>query len=116
MKKQYDFEYGSSEAFASFEVDTEIFTEKEAQSFLNFFVWSYDKEENPIDEAMRKYAISVIECATFEDWNTRGVIDEFNNKEGYYKVDGSEGITLKYVERYEFEEENLTIKVKEVQS
>lgn len=114
MKKKYNFEYGSYEAGVEFEVDLEIFTEDHANETLSFFIWDYNKEENPIDEVMKKYACESIRIATVEDFNEKGVIDEFMNKEGYCKIDGSSGIKLTSVTAFDFESTFLMMEVEEV--
>ncbi len=111
MIKTYSFNYNDYKASAKFEVNTEIFTEVEAQETLDFFTWDYDKDENPIDAIMKKYAIKVIEEATFHNYSTYGVISAFNDKEGFFKLDGSEGIKLTYVEEFEFDEEDLEMEI-----
>ena len=115
MIKTYKFNYDFHEASATFEVDTEKFTEKEANELLNFFVWEWDKNNDPVDEALKKYAFTAIRVATKGDYNTNGVKDEFDDMEGYYPVDGSFGIKLIYAEGYQFDEDRLTRELKSVQ-
>lgn len=111
MKRQYKFSYDNDEAVANFAVDTEKFTNEMAMATLTFFSWDYDKEGDPIDEVMKKYALKAIELATFNYKNTFGVIDLFKNEEGYGNVDGSIGVTLTRVELFEFEDYNLDMVV-----
>ena len=108
MIKKYTYIYDFHEAEAEFEVDTEKFTAEIAQEVLDFWTWDYDEEADPVDEAMKKTAMEVIRVATFEGYNTDGVKDEFNSKEGWWKLDGSAGITLISVSGYEFDEDKLT--------
>lgn len=108
MIKTYNFEYGfMDEASATFEVDTEKFTPKMANNVLSFFSWDYDKEADPIVEVMKKYAMTAIKIATSDNYSTYGVTDEFNDLEGYYPVNGSQGIKLTNCQQYEFNEEEL---------
>lgn len=107
MIKHYDFNYNMYEAEACFKVDTEKFTEEHAKATLEFFLWDYDKEADPINEVMKKYALQAIEIATFNDYNEYGVIEEFNDLEGFCKIDGSSGIELNYISKYEFNETAL---------
>lgn len=100
--KKYSFDYDLGEADALFEVDTEKFTEEMANATLEFFSWDYDKKANPIDEVMKKYAMRAIEFATFNNHNAYGVKSDFENAEGFAKVDGSVGVTLIRVNGYEF--------------
>jgi len=99
--KTYKFEYDMGEAFADFEVDLEKFTPEIAKKNLELFFRNYDKNANPIDEVLKKYAIEVIKECTFTNYNTLGVICAFESKEGFVKIDGSSGIKLTYCEGYE---------------
>jgi hypothetical protein len=107
MIRKYEFDYGFGEADCSFEVDDSIFTNEFANATLEFFDWFYDKDADPIDEVMKKYAMRAIKEATFNGYNLYGVIGEFDSMEGYSKVDGSYGITLISVSEYEFDESQL---------
>lgn len=109
MKKTYDFEYGFCDADVTFEVDTKIFTKEHANDTLQFFSWDYDKKADPIDEVMKKYALTAIKEATIGNLNTMGVISKFDNMEGFMKVDGSSGIELIVVSGYEFDEDDLIL-------
>lgn len=114
MIKIYDFIYISAwDATVSFEVDTEIFTPEKAKDTLEFFVWDYDKKNDPIDEVMRKYAIEAIKQATFNNYSEEGVIEAFNDNEGYYSIDGSFGIKLTEVTPLSFNDSELSVKIKE---
>lgn len=109
--KTYSFTYGFHEASVTFEVDTEKFTPEIAKSTLEFFSWNYDKEADPVDEVLKKYAIQAIEHSTFNQHNDLGVICDFEDTEGYAPVDGSMGIKLTEVTGYEFHENDLTVEV-----
>lgn len=109
--KTYSFMYGFHEAIVTFEVDTDVFTPDLANETLQFFIWDYEKKADPIDEVMKKYAIQAIKCATFNSYNELGVISDFEETEGYYKIDGSNGIRLIDVSEFEFDESNLTMEV-----
>jgi hypothetical protein len=113
MIKKYKFDYNNYEAECVFEVDDEKFTEEMAFQTLDFFSWYYDKEENPITEVLKKYAIEVIKIATFNNYNTYGVIEEFKNNEGFGPVDGTIGLKLISVEGYEFDTDNLEITIED---
>lgn len=114
MIKQYDFTYNTYEASVGFRVDTERFTPQMALDTLTFFDWPWDEEADPVDEVLKKYALVAIKIATFEDYNVYGVTQEFQNKEGFGPVDGSTGLTLTYVQEYEFDEEALEVEIKEL--
>lgn len=111
MKKEYNFNYYLHKAAVCFVVDTEKFTEEMAKSTLTFFVWDYDDEADPVDEVMKKYAIEAIKIATFNNYNAYGVKSEFENNEGFCRVDGSYGITLTSVTAFEFEDSDLEVKI-----
>jgi len=99
------------EAEACFKVDTDKFTKEHAKATLEFFTWNYDKQADPIDEVMKKYAMEAIRIATFNNYKVYGVKEAFNNNEGFYKVDGSCGIELNVVSGYEFNEDALDMTV-----
>lgn len=111
MIKHYTFNYNIYEAEATFKVDTEKFTAEIANETLTFFTWDYDKEADPIDEVMKKYAMEAIRIATFNNYNEYGVKSEFNQLEGYCKVDGSMGVELMSVEGYDFDDDALSMEV-----
>jgi Protein of unknown function (DUF2528) len=113
MIKNYEFKYNIYEAEVSFTVDTNVFTKEHANATLEFFTWDYDKDADPIDEVMKKYAMEAIKIATFNGYNEYGVKREFEGYEGYCRVDGSMGITLTHIFEYEFNEGNLVMKVSE---
>lgn len=113
MIKNYTFVYELHEAEVSFLLDTELFTKEMAKSNLDFFIWDYDKEADPIDEIMKKYAMKAI-IASSRGYmnNVYSIKQEFDNCEGFCKVDGSVGITLTSISAYEFNEDNLTMTIK----
>lgn len=111
MIKHYTFDYNVFDAQACFKVDTDIFTDEHANATLKFFTWDYDEDADPIDEVMKKYAMTAIISATNNNYNLKGVIGYFNNLEGFVKVDGSIGIELNAISGYEFDEENLVTQV-----
>lgn len=116
MIKTYYFNYDMGEAEASFEVDTDEFNNEMALATLEFFGWDWDRDNNPIDEVLIKYAMKAIELATINYHNTRGVISDFEEIEGFARVDGSSGIKLIKVTDYEFDEyklERLEKKIKQ---
>jgi len=108
--KKYEFNYDFNKAECEFEV-TEKYTEEMALATLTFFSWDYDKEANPIDEAMKKIALQCIKESTAENWNEYGVIEAFKNMEGFPLIDGSIGIKLTHVSGIEIEDEELEMKI-----
>lgn len=113
MIRHYTFNYNFYEAEACFKVDTERFKEESAKLLLEFFSWKYDKEADPIDELMKKYAIKAIWIATSENYNEEGVKDWFAEQEGFIAIDGSQGVELNLVNAYEFDEDSLDMTVVE---
>ena len=114
MKKQYNFDYAFCRATVTFNIDTDVFTPEVAKATLQFYTWDYDEEADPVEEVLKKYALQAIETATSESLNTDGVKIIFEKFEGFCNVDGSNGIELVHVEEYEFNEEDLTLKVEEL--
>lgn len=108
MIKNYKFVYGTDEAKVWFSVDTEVFTKEMAETNLNFFDWDYDADEDPIDEIIKKYAMKAI-IASSRGYmnNVYSIQQEFDNCEGFCKVDGSIGILLISISAYEFNEDYL---------
>ncbi len=109
--KKYHFNYDDLQASAAFTIDTEIFTAAVAKETLEFFDWEYDKENDPINEVMKKYAMKAIKIATAEGYNAYGVSEAFKELEGYCRIDNSMGIYLDFVEGYEFNEHLLAIEI-----
>jgi hypothetical protein len=115
MIKQYKYDYSVCNGSATFEIDTDKFTSVEANETLKFFCWDYNKEADPIEEVMKKYALEVISVATEYNYNETGVIEEFNTREGFCKLDGSSGIKLTSSFPYEFNEDELTVEIKTIE-
>lgn len=105
--KTFKFNYNFYEAEAVFKVDTDVFTEEHAKATLEFFTWDYNKDNDPITEVLKKYAMEAIKVATTYSFNVNGVISDFKNKEGFANVDGSLGLTLISVNGYEFDDDKL---------
>lgn len=110
MIKIFNFDY-NYEADASFKVDTDKFTPELAKATLEFFIWDYDKENDPVEEVMKKYAMEAIRVSTFNNYNTFGVKNEFDSREGFARLDGSMGIELLRVNGYEFDIDELTMTI-----
>jgi len=106
MTEIYEFNYDFYKASCEIEIDREKFTKELANETLTFFSWYYDKNADPIDEVLKKYAMLAIEKAS-EGYS----ISELQNHqfEGFADMDGSLGIKLLSVESFEFDEEDLTM-------
>lgn len=111
--RRFYYNYSTGDAEVSFLIDDSIFTKDMAIGMLEFFTWDYDKEADPIDEIMKKIAIKCISIATAESYNVYGVISEFEDLEGFARLDGSAGILLIDIAEYEFEERDLDLKISE---
>ena len=105
--KTFNFNYDCYEAEVVFKVDTDVFTNEHAKATLDFFDWYYNGLDDPTSEVLKKYAMEVIRLATNYSFNVKGIISDFDNKEGFAKVDGSLGLTLLSVRGYEFDEGKL---------
>ena len=109
--RHYTFNYNIYDAEACFKVDTEIFKPEDAKELLEFFTWDYDENADPIDELMKKYAMTAIKIATAENYNLLGVQSWFKDQEGFIAVDGSQGVELNLISAYEFDEDALEMTV-----
>lgn len=98
MKKVYEFE--NKGGYCTLEIDLDKFTEEKAKETLDFFAWEfpYNKDKNLIDEVAKKYALECMAIATIKGYSILGVVEEMKDNEGFYSVEGSEGVKLWYVE------------------
>lgn len=69
--RTYKFNYDNYEATVTFKVDTDVFTNEHANATLEFFLWDYDEDEEPITEVLRKYAMEAIKVATRYSFNVK---------------------------------------------
>ena len=93
MKKEFVIDYDCGNGEVVFKIDLGKF-KKVAQVTLDFFSWSYDKEEDPVIEAAKKYAEACMRFAMQEDTDSTPYITQYFEREGFCKVDGSCGILL----------------------
>jgi len=110
MIKVLNYDYCSGDADCKLQLDTDKFTKEDAQILLDFFDWDYDEDADPVYEYMKKVAMQCIEIATSERCNAKGVISEIKQMEGWPYLDGTNGITLLDVSRYEFLDDFLELK------
>ncbi|PRY90612.1 DUF2528 family protein [Mongoliibacter ruber] len=110
-KKIYSFNYDFYTAQLEFEVDLEKFTEEMARETLDFFSWDYDKEADPIDEVLKKYALEVLRVGG--DSSDYQIIHSWN-QEGFAPIDGSMGIKLTEYSGIDYQENDLEMEVKDV--
>ncbi|KFF26891.1 DUF2528 family protein [Chryseobacterium vrystaatense] len=107
----HTIEYDFGRAEAVFQIDSEKFTQETANITLEFYSWDYDKNNDPVLEVLKKYALECFQIATMGSFDP--VIQcqkAFENKEGFFNISGSEGILLLSIEPFEFDEEQLVIK------
>lgn len=105
MIKTFEFEYEYAEAI--FKVDTEKFTNEIAESILESYIWDYDPFKDPVEQAMRKFALTAIELCTRYNDNLWGVKKRFDQEDFFLPVDGSAGVELIKIKKYEFREDKL---------
>lgn len=106
---KYTFDYDMHRASATFLVDRDRFDTEHALATLNFFSWDYDQQADPVDEVLKKYALECMRLATENGHNHIGVTASMANREGFFPVDGSSGITLTHVEGFEFDPDDLQV-------
>lgn len=104
---KFDYDYASLE----FEIDLEKFTPELAKETLEFFLWDYDREADPIDEVLKKYALRAFLIGMGK--SCKGCINRWD-EEGFAPIDGSHGIRLIEYTDFEFMENSLTMEVKDV--
>lgn len=107
-KRIYKFNYDFHKAEVEFEVDLEKFTAIHAKETLEFFRWHYDREGDPIDEVMKKYALEVLRIG--RDDSARQIIHRFD-QEGFYPINGEIGILLTDYRGIDYEESDLEMEV-----
>jgi hypothetical protein len=112
---RYEFNYLHYRATVTFKVDPEKFTAEKAKETLEFFAWTNQPDPNGdlVDEFMKKLAIECFIAGCERGWNERGVMSQFENREGWPRIDGSEGITILYLENIEFLDEDIEMEKEE---
>ncbi len=108
--RSYKFNY-DHQAEVEFKVDTDKLTKDDAKLLLEFFIWDYDADADPIDEIMKKYAIACIKVQCSENLSLQGIKDDFENAEGFPNIDGSSGIEIVSISGYKFCESWLSMKI-----
>jgi hypothetical protein len=48
-----------------------------------------------------------------KEWNFQGILDQFKEMEGYYELNGSQGITLLEVDHLSYDEDDFYIQAEE---
>ena len=100
------YTYGFLEGDVELSLDRKVFTEEVAQEVLNFHedFGAFRDNEDDVLNACKKIAYTAFYVASTKSYNTEGVKREFAEElEGFPPLDGSVGITLEYVEGFEFD-------------
>ena len=118
MKEQLKYTYGFLEGDVELSLDRNVFTEKIAQEILNFHedFGAFRDNEDDVLNACKKIAYHAFWVASTQNYNTQEVKTEFEDStlcEGYPCLDGSVGITLEYVEGFEFDPFDFNLEVDE---
>lgn len=108
MKEQLKYTYGFLDGRVELSLNRELFTEDLAKSVLEFHGndLAFNESEDVVLNACKKIAYHAFWVASTQNYNTHGVKTEFEDSalcEGYPCLDGSVGITLEYVEGFEFD-------------
>lgn len=110
MQKEYVVNYDCGAGKVVFEVDAVKFKEV-AQLTLDFFGWTYDEDECPMVEAVKKYAEACMRFAMAENTDSAVYIVAEFAQEGYCRVDGSCGILLKRIYYPEIDDTRFEVTV-----
>jgi len=105
MNKKFTLYYGGfKDEYVVLQV-TDEFTKEKAEEFIGFFSWSdqFTKSPDPIVEAVYRIASECLYVGKTGDLSFYGVQNSFENKEGFFMLDGSEGIELLEAEFSEIE-------------
>ena len=102
------YTYGFLDGRVELTLNRELFTEDLAKSVLEAHLESetFNKSEDVVLNACKKIAYHAFWVASTQNYNTHGVKTKFEDStlcEGYPCLDGSAGITLEYVEGFEFD-------------
>lgn len=109
MIKRYTVEYSFHDWQCVIDFNTELFTKEHVTEYLAFFVWSYNKENDPYEEYAKKLAQKIIIDSM--ELNIEGVKDVFEDAEGFPKLDGSTGVELVYCECWSFDDDDFEIEI-----
>ena len=102
------YTYGFLDGRVEMSLNRELFTEDLAKSVLEFHNnnGAFNDSEDIVLNACKKIAYHAFWVASTQNYNTQGVKWQFEDSdlcEGYPCLDGSVGITLEYVEGFEFD-------------
>ncbi|MDM1536382.1 hypothetical protein [Myroides odoratimimus] len=109
MIKKYKVMYGFHDWECTIEINEELFTPQLLQSALDFFCWDYNKKGNLYEEYAKKLAKQIAYFSM--DWNESGIIDQFEDLEGYPPLDGSMGVKLIRCDNFRLEDEEFSLGV-----
>ena len=99
------YTYGFLDGKVELSLNRELFTEEMAHNLLEFSedFGAFRDDEDDVLNACKKIAYKAFYISSTKNLNTKGVKREFESLEGFPRLDGSVGITLEYVEGYEFD-------------
>lgn len=97
-------------------VDRSIFTEQHAKATLDFFLWDYDDEEDPVTEVLKKYALQIMAVATEHNASSREEVMRIwaRSIEGYGPIDGTIGIDLINVTPIDWHDHYFNLEIREL--
>lgn len=112
---RYEFAYMHWRAVVSFKVDPEKFTAEMAKETLDFFSWEDppDPDGDPVDEFMKKLAIECFIVGMENSWNENGVMHQFEDREGWPRIDGSIGVTILSIDNLRFDPDDIEMEKEE---
>ena len=104
--------YGFGNPKIELKVDSKKYTSVIAESFLDNYTEYINRDNEPLDEAIKKIALECVKTATKGELGLEEVIEEFEEKEYYPSLDGSMGIELINIDYIDFDEDNLELEVR----
>ncbi len=106
MILRYSFSYNVYDVEGVIAVDTEKFTKEKAQEFLDFFDWDFNRKNDPIEEAVKKYCQLCVKLGVGGLGRIQ-VEKEISELEGYFPMGENTGIHLEDLDVEPFNWENL---------
>jgi len=106
VKISYEWWEATVEIFRSDETTNNM---KEQLLFWGGGQERIDNQDGNIEQAYLKMLGEYLIAESIIGWTVKGLIDEWNDKEGWSKLDGSAGIKLLSCSNWEFETEEFFI-------
>jgi len=105
--KKYKYKHNECDAEVVFLVDESIFKKEDAKLLLDFFSWEYDSFNNPIDELLLKYSLEILKLSIYS--SKYEIIEKFENREGYLRIDGENGVKLYELTPFQIDDYNIEL-------